>query len=511
MHQMINFVIGLIEMKIFSASQIRSCDEFTIKNEPISSLHLMERAAQCCADYLIKTIGVDQKVYLFCGHGNNGGDGFAIARMLYYLSYDVSVFIDCSQMNFSEDAAFNLNQLRSISGIGIYDFKDVSGFVFAENSVFIDALFGSGLNRKIEGNAAILIDQLNQIEACKISIDVPSGIFVDQNIELHSVVFEAQETLSFQFYKRAFLHPETGKYCGKITIFDIGLHPTFIENTSTDYFTIDEPFLNNIYRARNEFSHKGNFGKSCIIAGSFGKIGAAVLATKSALKSGSGLTFVMAPRCGYEILQTACPEAMYLYGGQDFIQHFEVMEGLVCGIGPGLGTDPETSEQFLEFLENYSNPLVLDADALNIISKEEAYVRLIPEKSIITPHPKEFARLFGETANSYERLELAKKKAVELRVYIVLKDHHTQVVTPEGIVYYNITGNAGLAKGGSGDVLLGIITSLLAQGYSPRDASVFGVWLHGRAADLAAEQFSKESMLPSDVIDCIGEVFKKLY
>ena len=498
-------------MKIFTASQIKACDEFTIKNEPISSVFLMERAAEKCVAYLAKKIDYHQKIYLFCGKGNNGGDGFAIARLLYYLCYDVTVFIDQSNQGFSNDAAENFNRLKEISGVLIKDFSEVSTFLFEQDSVIIDAVFGSGLNRKLEGELAETIEKMNSAKGAKISIDIPSGLFSDEIIETDAVVFKADYTLSFQFYKKAFLHPETGKYCGKIEILDIGLHQKYINETVTHNFTIDDDLINEIYLPRNEFSHKGNFGKTCIIAGSFGKIGAAVLATKSALRTGSGLTYILAPKCGYEILQTSCPEAMFLYGGKDFIQNFEVENDFTCGIGSGLGTDPETEDKFLEFLSNYSLPLVLDADTLNILAKNLENLNLIPRNSIITPHPKEFARLFGETKNSFERLNLAKLKAKELHIFIVLKDHHTQVVTPEGEVFYNITGNSGLAKGGSGDVLLGMITSLLAQNYSPKNASIFGVWLHGKAADLAAEKYSKEAMQPSDLIDNLGEVFKKIY
>ncbi|HOB25066.1 MAG TPA: NAD(P)H-hydrate dehydratase, partial [Kaistella sp.] len=343
-----------------------------------------------------------------------------------------------------------------------------------------------------------------------ISIDIPSGLFADKMMKEETVVFKADETLSFQFWKKSFLHPETGVFCGNINILDIGLGKEFIQKEPSENFVIDETLIRNIYKPHNEFSNKGTYGKTTVVAGSFGKMGAAVLATKAALKSGSGLTFTLAPKCGYEILQTTCPEAMYLYGGEDFISHFDVEENSVVGIGPGLGTDPETENTFLEFLKNYSKPLVLDADALNIISKNTGNLRFIPKNSIITPHPKEFERLFGKTENSFDRLELSKKKSEELEIFIVLKDHHTQIITPENKVYYNITGNSGMAKGGSGDVLLGLITSLLAQNYSPKNASIFGVWLHGKAGDFAAEKHSKEAMLPSDLIDELGNAFKTL-
>ena len=496
-------------MKILTAKEIKECDEFTIENEGIPSINLMERAAQKCADYVNSHFIKSQKIYVFCGVGNNGGDGFAIARMLYHSGFDVDVLIDKEQKNFSKDAQINFEKVKNIFWIDVVDFDEFNANV-NEDSIIIDAIFGSGLNRKIEDKTAKIIGKINHLKACKIAIDVPSGIIIDENLPDDSVVFNADTTLSFQFYKKAFLHPETGIFCGKIVVLDINLHQDFINNKESKKYVIDESLISEIYQPRKEFSHKGNFGKTCIIAGSFGKMGAAVLAVKSALRTGSGLTYVCAPKCGYEILQTTCPEAMFLNGGEDSVVNFAVDEGLTYGIGPGLGTNSETEEKFLHFLKDFSQPLVLDADALNMISEKKENLNLIPKNSIITPHPKEFERLFGATSNSFERLDLAIAKSRELSIYIVLKDHFTQVITPDGNVYYNITGNSGLAKGGSGDVLLGIVTSLLAQNYSPKEAAIFGVWLHGKAADVTARKIAKEAMLATDVIDNLSEVFIKL-
>lgn len=495
-------------MKIFTAEQIRKADAFTIENEPVSSVNLMERAALACVSWLLNHSKNNEKFVIFCGYGNNGGDGFAMARMLYQKGFEITVFIDFQNAEkFSADAKINYNRLREISGIEIFDFDEVSNFDFSDKTI-IDALLGTGLSRKIEGKIRELIVFLNNLPNRKISVDLPSGLYADRNTEENSTIFQADETLSFQFWKKAFLHPESGKYAGKIHILDIGLSGKFIHETKTAEYIICEKLIKTVYKPRPDFSHKGNFGKTCIIAGSFGKIGAAVLATKAALRTGSGLTFTLAPKCGYEILQSACPEAMFLYGGEDFVSHFEVEEYFVCGIGPGLGTDPETEEAFITFLEKYEKPLVLDADALNIIAKEENSIAHIPKNSVITPHPKEFERLFGKSANSFERLEIAKKHSRELEIVIVLKDHHTQIIKPSGKVFYNITGNSGMAKGGSGDVLTGIITSLLSQNYSSEEAAIFGVWLHGKAGDLAAEKYSRESMLPSEIIDELSAAFK---
>ena len=496
-------------MKIFSALQIKKWDAFTILNQPISSVQLMENAANSCANWLEENYNVHHRIIIFCGTGNNGGDGFAIARLLYHKGFDVNVFANPNS-NYSENALINLERCKDITGIDILDFGTLNQYVFKENSIIIDALFGIGVNRNIEGETADVIFFLNDLKLPKVSIDIPSGLMADEIIAENAVIFKADHTLTFQTWKKSMLHPEAGIFCGAIHVLDIGLSDEFYVSEITNNNVIDDILISEIYKPRKEFSHKGTYGKTNIVAGSFGKIGAAVIATKATLKSGSGLTFILAPKCGYEILQTNCPEAMFIAGGQNEVTSFDFEENAVIGIGPGLGTASKTESSFLQFLKTYKKLLVIDADALNIISKNPAGLNQIPKGSIITPHPKEFERLFGKTENSFERLHLAIKKAQELQIYIVLKDHHTQVITPENQVFYNITGNSGMAKGGSGDALLGIITSLLAQNYSPKNASIFGVWLHGKAGDFAAEKFSKEAMLPSDLIEEIGTVFKYL-
>ena len=496
-------------MKIFSAQQIKKWDEFTIENEPISSIQLMESAANSCVDWLVKRFRNDQSFCIFCGSGNNGGDGFTIARLLYQKGFDVNVFANENQ-NYSENAGINFERCQEISGIKVLNYENVDNYIFNKNTIIIDALFGIGLNRNIAGEKAHIISILNKMSFPKVAIDIPSGLMADELTNESAIIFKADHTLTFQTWKKSFLHPETGVFCGRVHVLDIGLNQDFYSTESSTEFTIDEQFIRTIYKPRNEFSHKGTYGTATLVAGSFGKTGAAVLATKAALKSGSGLTFILAPTCGYDILQISCPEAMFISGGENEVVNFDLDGNSTLGIGPGLGTDSGTESSFLKFLKTYKKPLVIDADALNIISKNPDYLKFIPKKSIITPHPKEFERLFGKTENSVERLNLARKKAQELEIFIVLKDHHTQVVTPENEGYYNITGNSGMAKGGSGDALLGIITSLLAQNYSSKDAAIFGVWLHGKAGDFAAEKFSKEAMLPSDLIEELGNVFKSL-
>lgn len=500
-------IIKIPAMKILTAQQIKDCDSATIE-KGISSVNLMEKAARACVEWIEINFRTTHKFLIFCGNGNNGGDGLAMARLLYGKGLDIEVFIDKNNKEFSSDANVNLKRIKHINGIDIKSFSDFS-MTNKDKTVIIDALFGYGLNRKLSGEMKNIVEKLNLTKIPKISIDMPSGLFADKIVEKDSTVLKADFTLTFQFYKRSFLHPETGTFCGKIEVLDIGLDEDFIDEIETDYFVIDEDLIKTIYKPREEFSNKGTFGKSILVGGSYGKIGAVLMSTLSALKTGSGLTFTIAPECGNMIIQSQVPEAMFMGSGERYIDEIGIQEKAVYGIGPGFGKEEETQKALFDFLKAYKDPVVLDADALNILAENDN-IKSIPKNSVITPHPLEFERLFGKTENSFERLELAKEKAAELQIFIVLKDHHTAVITADKRVFYNVTGNSGMAKGGSGDVLTGILTSLMSQKYEIEKACIFGVWLHGKAGDLAAEEFSKESMLPTDLVQKIGAVFKSL-
>ncbi|KIA83087.1 sugar kinase [Kaistella solincola] len=496
-------------MNIFSAQKIYEWEIFTMQQDNISALQLMEKAAKCCCNWITDRFSTTSEMLIFCGAGNNAGDGFALARLLYQTGFNIKIFTDSSK-KFTEEAEINFQRCKEISGIEIQDFSALKQLKNSESSVIIDALFGLGINRAIQGPVAEVISFLNELPGTKIALDLPSGLFAEEISAENAVIFQADYTLTFQVLKKAMLHPETAPFCGEIIIMDIGLNPDYCLENPTLENTVDENLIQQIYKPRKNFSHKGSFGKSLLIAGSFGKIGAAVLATKAALKAGSGLTFILAPNCGYEILQNSCPEAMFISGGENEVGKIVSDDEYSIGIGPGLGTAKATDIGLLNFLKSYSKSLIVDADALNILAKNAENFQFIPRNSIITPHPKEFERLFGKTENSFERTTLAQKKAAELGIFIVLKDHHTQIISPAGEVFYNLTGNSGMAKGGSGDALLGILTALVAQNYSPLNAAIFGVWLHGKAGDFAAEKYSKEALLPSDLIDELGNCFKYL-
>jgi len=497
-------------MEILSAEQIRAWDQYTMEHEPIVSIDLMERAAASCLSWLESGGYLDRSFSIYCGKGNNGGDGLALARMLSVLDCPVTVHILEFGSIGTEDFQANLGRLHATP----VEVRFVQGpehfHPIPPEDILIDALLGSGLNRKLEGVTAQLVDHLNASGNEIIAIDIPSGLFVSKSSKGNTAV-RATHTLSFQVYKPAFLMPENEAWVGEVHILDIGLHPGYLSQVQGEAELLDAAIIGAIYKPRKSFSHKGNFGHALLVAGSYGKMGAAVLAATACLRTGAGLLTCDIPRCGYSILQTALPEAMLVMDPDERI-HTTVPDSLdkysVAGVGPGLGQEPATVEFLHQFLQRYRRPMVFDADALNILAAHPDWLSSLPPYSILTPHPKEFERLFGPSVDDYARLDKAREQARRLGVIIVLKGHYTFVAMTGGKGYFNSTGNPGMAKGGSGDVLTGILTALLGQSYSPGEAALLGVYLHGLAGDLAAEAHSQEAMLPSDLTANLGKAFQ---
>ncbi len=497
-------------MKIFSATQLKKWDAFTIANEPVTSIDLMERAATACCKWLIGKNFGQQQFRIFCGKGNNGGDGLAIARLLIEHKCRVTVYILEFGKPGTADFQTNLEKLHQCT-TDIHFIQSAEFFPeINDTDIIVDALFGTGLNKPPEGISNELVKHINQFNAPVISIDLPSGLFADAGSKGNAVI-KATHTLSFQNYKLAFLFPENEDHCGEVHLLHIGLHKDFEETEEAIFELTNEEIIRSIYKRRKKFSHKGNFGHSALLCGSYGMMGAAVLSAIGCLRSGVGKLTCYIPKCGYDILQTSVPEAMCIVGGEEHLLSADEIEKFnAVGIGPGIGVYPSHKKLLAEVLKTAGKPMVIDADALNIIAQNKILLQSIPASSIITPHPKEFERLFGKTGNDFERLQLALQKSKELNIYIVLKGHHTFISTPEGKGYFNSTGNAGMATAGSGDVLTGILAGLLAQGYSSLHTSLLGAYLHGLAGDIAAEKFSQEAMIAGDIANCLGEAFKTL-
>ncbi len=500
-------------MKIFSAEQIRAWDAHTIAQEPIASIDLMERASNVFVDWFCeKYQPEDGRVLVFCGPGNNGGDGLAIARLLHHRFYEVEVLLAEISTQRSPDCTTNLERLPPHNAVRLTSIPLHGDFPpIEEKAILIDALFGSGLSRPITDFWAQLIGYINRYGSPVVSVDIPSGLYADRHSE--GAIVQAQYTLSFERPKLAFFFPQNHIYTGQWEYRSIHLHLDFPSQSNSNYHFVNQAFIHTFFKQRSKFDHKGTYGHALLVAGSFGKVGAAILAARAALRSGAGLVTIHAPRCAYEILQMSIPEAMVSVDQHErlFSQVRPDEKQKVVGIGCGLGTNEISFEGLAELLVNHNRSMVLDADALNIIAQHPALFIEIPRDSILTPHPKEFERLFGQTSNDFERQGLQGRKAQELGVYILLKGAHSCVAAPDGTFYFNSTGNPGMATAGSGDVLTGIITGLLAQGYSAKQAAILGMYLHGLAGDFAAEEvMGQEALIASDIIDNLGEAFKKL-
>ena len=493
-------------MKIFNATQIRAIDAYTIKNEPIASIDLMERASESFVYWFIQQFDTDQPVVIFAGVGNNGGDGLAIARILKdNYCYDVKVYA----VRFSEKPSpdFKINEQRLTELHNIYSSQ---GFPqFTSNTIIIDAIFGSGLSRPITGFTADLVDHINQSNCEVVSVDIASGLFCDA-YNPNLPIIKPDFTVSFQFPKLSFLLPQNDEFVGYWLVVDIGLDQSMIDQTETPYYFVGEDLIRSCLKPRAKFSHKGTFGHCLFLSGSYGKIGAAILATKAALRTGSGLVTAHLPSCGYQIMQQAIPEIMCsIDQDEQVISHLpDLSKYQAIAIGPGIGQDQKTKKVIEQLLTNYNKPIVIDADALNLIAYNQTLLSKIPKNSILTPHPKEFERLVGKTTNHYERLKALKKLSEQYQIIVVLKGAHSAIALPNGTIYFNSTGNAGMATAGSGDVLTGIIASLLGQGYEPEKAAILGVYLHGMAGDIAHDWVGEVSMIATDIIDGIAPSFQ---
>lgn len=496
-------------MKIYESDIIQKWDQFTIKYEPVSSLELMERAAGQYASWF-KEHEADQSipVHIFCGSGNNGGDGLVIARHLAEDGYSVKVVL-CKLGNYSDD---NLkNQERLPSSVEKVEIGEGTDFELPGTAgIAIDAIFGVGLNRPVEGSWAKLIKNINQFRKVY-AVDIPSGLFAEPRKV--KIAVKATRTLTFQVPKLSFFFPEFEAYTGRWEICDIGLLAEFRKNQKSSYEYLELSDVRELVKHRKTFSHKGDFGHALLIAGSVGKVGAAILSAEACLRSGAGLLSIHAPKCAYSILQTKVPEAMVQPDiNENYVAELpkDLSKYAAIGIGPGLDKREKTQELVRRLLNKLPCPIVIDADALNIIANEPKLLEKLTPDTVITPHPGEFDRLFGPHNYSWDRLEKAVQMAKELNITIILKGAYTATVNMNGQVFFNSSGNSGLASGGTGDTLTGIVLALLAQDYEPDKAARLAVFLHGLAADLALEKESCESMIASDIITYLGKAFKKI-
>jgi NAD(P)H-hydrate epimerase len=501
-------------MKIFRNQQIKEIDKFTIENEPVASVDLMERAADQLLRWYIRSFDRSRRIIIFAGPGNNGGDGIALARLLSANRFNAEVFFVKISGKTSDDWNQNYHRLEKETSVIFNTIENIGQFPFAgSDDVIIDAIFGSGLTRPVEGLAAQVIKKINQTGSIVISVDIPSGLFGEDNSANDpETIICADFTLSFEFPKLCFMFGENARFVGDWSVLPIGLSRNAIMNINTPYFFLEDIYISPMLKKRKKFDHKGKYGHGLLVAGSYGKMGAAVLGAKAALRTGIGLVTCHVPGCGYQIIQTSLPEAMVSVDQNEmYSSETEAVDRYdAIGIGPGIGTDPATQKLFYNLLINRAKPLVIDADGINILGANKEWLSDLPAGTILTPHVKEFERIAGKTENSYNRLEKQVEFASKFNCIVVLKGAYSSIVTPDGKVFFNSTGNPGMATAGSGDVLTGMILSLLSQGYTPENASLTGVYLHGMAGDAAASKTGRESIIASDIIDNIGNAILKV-
>ena len=501
-------------IKIFPTIQLKELDAYTIENEPVSSIDLMERASRALARAMSERWSAETPFTVFAGPGNNGGDALAVSRLLAERGCRVEVYLFNTKGTLSPDCETNKERLAGVAGIDFHEITTqfVPPVLTAEH-VVVDGLFGSGLNKPLSGGFAAVVKYINTSPATVVAIDVPSGLMGEDNTyNIQANIIRADLTLSLQLPKLAFLFAENAPFVGEWQLLDIGLSEEAIEEKETDFALTEHEDVASMLKPRGKFAHKGNFGRALLIAGSQGMAGASVLAARACLRSGGGLLTVHIPFCNNFIVQTSVPEAMTEIDINDvrFSCATDTDDYQAVGIGPGLGKAGDTEAALLEQIESCQTPMVVDADALNLLGEHRSYIGRLPKGSILTPHPKELERLVGKCQNSYERLTKARELARSTGVHILLKGAYSVIIAPSGKCWFNPTGNPGMATGGSGDVLTGVVLALLAQGYDAETAARMAAYVHGLAGDIACKKHGVMGMTAGDIVTCLPPAWRML-
>lgn len=504
-------------MKIFTSKQIHELDAYTIEHEPIASIDLMERAARAITHSICQRWSPRKPVIIFAGPGNNGGDALAVARMLAEKQYDVTTYLFNIKNHLSDDCYSNKMRLKDchrhkqfIEVTEEFDPPELTA-----ETLVVDGLFGSGLNKPLAGGFASLVKYINASESTVVSIDLPSGLMAEDNTyNIPTNIIHADVTLTLQTKKLCMYFADCQQYLGETEVLDIKLSEEWMNDTKPQLNIVEQQNVLPLLQQRSDFAHKGTMGHALIISGCFGMAGAAVMATKACLRSGVGKVTVHIPQRNYDITQISVPEAIVQLDKDDhcFSEPVDTECYSAVAIGPGLGQRDTTAIALISQIRRTQKPLLLDADALNILGSRRAWMQQLPQGMILTPHPKEFDRLEGADCNSdYERLMKAREMAQRLQAYIILKGHYSALCQPDGSVLFNSTGNSGMATAGSGDVLTGVIVGLMSRGYSQAEAALLGMYIHGLAGDIAVNEVGKESLIATDIIKHLPDAFNTLY
>lgn len=502
-------------MKIFTSAQIRELDHYTIEHEPIKSIDLMERAAEALTKTITELWDTETPFIVFAGPGNNGGDALAVTRKLINRGYNAKAYLFNVKGTLSPDCNINKERLREMGNEALVEItREFEPPTLTRETVVIDGLFGSGINKPLGGGFAAVVNYINQSESKVVSIDIPSGLMTEDNsFNVQQNIIRADLTLTLGMKKLCMMMADNKKFIGKLEVLDIGLSKEFIDNTEAQCSILEEHTVRSMMKERSDYAHKGSMGHALLIAGSYGMAGAAILASKACLRSGAGKLTVHTPSKNNDIMQISVPEAIMQPDSNE--ENFSSLPDTnlydAIGVGPGLGTSDSSAIALVSLIRSAKKSMVIDADALNILATHRTWIQQLPEGLIYTPHPKEFDKFYGsEATNDYDRLMKARDMAQRLQGYIILKGHHSALCIPNGQIIFNSTCNAGMATAGSGDVLTGILTALLARGYTPKEASMIGMYLHGLAGDYVARDLGMESLIASDIIQYLPKAFKKL-
>ncbi|HEY4324590.1 MAG TPA: NAD(P)H-hydrate dehydratase [Mucilaginibacter sp.] len=498
-------------LPLLTSSQIREADAYTIAHEPIASIDLMERASKAFVGWFFNRFSDKrQSISIYCGTGNNGGDGLAIARMLdshQYKSVNVKIarFSDKS----TDDFNINLKRLQETS-VPTYEIGHGDSFPSEDSEVIIGAILGTGLNKPLDGDFKRLVDYINSLQKTVVSVDVPTGFLTDGEVSADAIALKSDLVITFQQPKINFLLPESAPYIKCWEALNIGINEKFIQSLDSPYQLIEEKDIQRMLKPRYRFSNKGSYGHALVVAGEPETMGAALLCASACVYAGSGLTSACVPASGLTALNCYMPEIMAVVRQGFELPKIELEKFDTIGIGPGLGKGEEALNLFIDILKSYKKPIVVDADALNLLAAHKELLGQVPPNSILTPHMKEFDRLFGDHKDWWQRIQTSIKKTKELKLYILLKNDYTLIITPQGKVYFNSTSNAAMAVGGMGDVLTGIVTALLSQQYTAEEACIIGAYVHGKAGDELALPNRMHVVLPSQVAGRLPATIAKL-
>jgi hydroxyethylthiazole kinase-like uncharacterized protein yjeF len=498
-------------LPLLTAQQIREADAYAIANEPISSIDLMERASKAFVSWFINCYpDKNQSISVYCGTGNNGGDGLAIARLLKSHQYK-NINVKIARYTDKTAADFDGNLIRlNTTGIPITTLKPEDDLPAENSDIIIDAMLGSGLNKPLAGNYKKLVAYINGLQKTIVAVDVPTGFFTEGDIDMDATAIKASLVITFHQPKINFLLPESAPVIKCWEAVHIGLDDAFIQSLNLPYQWVEESDIKKLLKPRRRFSNKGTYGHALLIAGQDKTMGAALLTACACAYAGSGLTTACIPGSGLTALNTHMPELMAIIRRGNEPPDIKWEQFNAIGIGPGLGKDDEALTLLKSALTNYNKPIVVDADGLNLLAENQSLLKTLPAGSILTPHMKEFDRLFGEHTSWWQRIQTAVKKAQEYNIFILLKNDYTITATPEGEIYFNSTSNPAMAIGGMGDVLTGIITSLLAQKYSPKEACIIGAYIHGKAGDELALPNKLNVVLPGQLAEHLPLTMAKL-